>query len=167
MARISAKEAGGERVLAFLDAIAVSEIGKPLLAASDDGYNVLVGSTAAHPHLIDDYSKHPHVLVELPNLGIKSSAFGRYQFIYRTWEGLHLPDITPANQDRGCIELIRQCKALPHVIAGDVRNAFHMCAKTWASLPGAGYGQHENKMEALADAYFDALQKYTMKAAPA
>jgi muramidase (phage lysozyme) len=23
----------------------------------------------------------------------------------------------------------------------------------WASLPGAGYGQHENRMDVLADAY--------------
>ncbi|TPQ32162.1 glycoside hydrolase, partial [Burkholderia ubonensis] len=46
MARISVAAAGGKNRVAFLDTVAVSEIGAALLAKSDDGYNVLVGSTA-------------------------------------------------------------------------------------------------------------------------
>lgn len=160
MARISAQEAGGPRVLAALDVIAYSEIKPALLAASDDGYNVLVGSTAAHPHLFDSYAEHPNVLVPLNSLGIKSTAAGRYQFLHRTWVGLELPDFSPENQDRGCIKLFKQCHAYPRIVDGDIRNWIRMCASTWASLPGAGYGQHENKMDDLVDAYFDALQKY-------
>ena len=87
MCRISTADAGGPNVCAFLDTLAVSELGARLLAVSDDGYNVLVGSTWSHPHLFASYADHPRTLVPLPNLGIKSSAAGRYQFLERTWDG--------------------------------------------------------------------------------
>ena len=63
---------------AFLDMIAVSEIGPKLLSKSDDGYNVVVGGT-----LFEDYSQHPSILVPLPKLGISSTAAGRYQLLRR------------------------------------------------------------------------------------
>jgi muramidase (phage lysozyme) len=65
MARLGVKEAGGPKVLAFLDMIAHSEIGDALLAVSDDGYNVIVGSTAAKPHLLASYADHPQIVVKL------------------------------------------------------------------------------------------------------
>ena len=160
MTRIAVAEAGSPKVSAFLDMIAFSEIGPQLLKVSDDGYDVLVGSTYMHPHLFTSYSKHPDVLVTLNSLGIKSTAAGRYQMLHRTAVGLKLPNFTPESQDRGCIELIRQIKALPQIIGGNIRAAISMCAPIWASLPGAGYGQHENKMSNLMDAYFEALAKY-------
>lgn len=170
MARISANEAGGNRVLAFVDAIGVSELGRKLLAASDDGYDVLVGSTPGNVKKFFSYDAHPNVLVELTihhadgtSSIVKSTAAGRYQILHRTAVGLKMKSFSPEDQDRACIELVRECKALPYVLAGDIRNAFRMCAKTWASLPGAGYNQHENKMDLLADAYFAALQDYADK----
>ena len=60
-ARIDPEAAGGQNVIALLDAIAVSEIGAALLAASQDGYNVLQSSTPAHPLLFSDYSDFPDV----------------------------------------------------------------------------------------------------------
>jgi muramidase (phage lysozyme) len=161
MARIGSVEAGGPRVLAALDLIAHSEIGDALLAVSEDGYNVLVGSTPAHPRLFTSYLKHPDILVTVNSAGLKSTAAGRYQFLHRTWKGLGLPDFSPENQDRGCIDLFKQVHAYVRIQSGDVRNWISMCAPIWASLPGAGYGQHENKMDDLAEAYFAALQRYT------
>jgi muramidase (phage lysozyme) len=171
MARLDAAAAGGGRVLAFLDMLAWSEIGPALLAASDDGYNVMVGSTPARPNLFASYADHPQVFVALPGLRIKSSAAGRYQFLARTWDALartiELTDFTPANQDRGAIQLLRECRALPHEHAGALDAALAAAAPIWASLPGAGYGQHENHRDALHAAYRQALDRYTVDFAAA
>lgn len=135
---------------AFLDMIAVSE--GTARYGKDDGYNVIVGGT-----LLLSYDDHPRRLIALPSLGIKSSAAGRYQFIKRTWDGLAqrlaLPDFSPTSQDRAAIELLRRCKALDLIERGQFARAVTACRLVWASLPGAGYGQHENNLERLTDAY--------------
>ena len=170
MARLTPAQAGGANVCAFLDMLAFSEIGAALLAASDDGYNVIVGSTATSPHLCANYSAHPRVMMAFRNLSIKSDAAGRYQFLSTTWDDLaqrlQLPDFSPASQDRAAIELLRQCGALPHVLAGGFLNANEItlaisrAAPIWASLPGAGYGQHENKLMPLLTEFARCLDIY-------
>lgn len=161
MARISAVEAGGRNVLAFLDAIAWSEIGPPLLAASDDGYDVIVGSTAKKPHLFQSYADHPQTFVTLsPTL--RSSAAGRYQFLAKTWDALaktlKLPDFSPESQDRGAIQLLSECHAYPQIINGNIPAAIRCANPIWASLPGSPYGQ---PVKTLVDwiAAFDAARK--------
>jgi muramidase (phage lysozyme) len=167
MARLGKDEAGGPRLLAFLDLIAQSEIGAPLLAASDDGYDVLVGSTAEHPHLFPSYDDHPQEFVKVTfgNTTVESSAAGRYQFLARTWDALardmRFENFRPENQDRGALELIRECGAITLIRNDHVEDAVGRCAHIWASLPGAGYGQHENHMSGLLVAYLEALHKYT------
>lgn len=145
MARITASP----NVRAFLDMIAQSEIGAALLAASDDGYNVEVGSTPQRPILFSSYVDHPRALMVL-NSGLKSTAAGRYQFLARTWDALKsslfLPDFSPLSQDGACVELLRECGALAQLNAGNIPPAVRAAAPIWASLPSAGYGQHENKM---------------------
>lgn len=135
---------------AFLDMLAVSE-GTSTIKASDDGYNVLVGGK-----LFDSYAEHPNIVVELsPTL--KSTAAGRYQLLYRFWPPyrtqLVLPDFGPESQDKIALQLIRECKATSLLIQGELEAAIAACASRWASLPGAGYGQRENKIEALLDVY--------------
>lgn len=148
-----------KNVAAFLDMIAVSEIGAPLLAASDDGYNVIVGSTAEHPDLFASYADHPRKLVEL-RPGLKSTAAGRYQLLSRYFEAyraqLHLPDFSPESQDAIAVQQIKECHALPEIMAGRLEHAVSLCAHIWASLPGAGYGQHENLFEKLSAAFTQA-----------
>jgi muramidase (phage lysozyme) len=169
MARISVSEAGGPSVCAGLDMLAWSEIGAPLLAASDDGYNVIVGSTAKRPILFNSYADHPRQLIVL-NAGLKSTAAGRYQDISPTWDGLRkklgLRDFSPINQDRGCVELLRECGALPHLIAANLTHALELMVAAakggsiWASLPSSTAGQHVQKMTDLAAAFGAALAKY-------
>ncbi len=142
MARISATEAGGANMLAFLDMIAWSELGPGLLTpATDDGYRVCVGSTPAKPILFDSYSTHPRIRSDKLN----SDAAGRYQLMGRYWEPyrkqLALPDFGPVSQDKVAIQLIRECKALALVQAGKIPEAVHACSSRWASFPGAPYGQ--------------------------
>ena len=157
MARISAQEAGGTNVLAFLDMLAVSELGKDLLAVSDDGYNVVVGSTAKRPSLFASYSDHPRRLIDLPALRIKSTAAGRYQILARYFDHykkqLGLSNFGPMNQDRIALQFIRECKALDDIKRGKVAAAIGKCRSRWASLPGAGYGQNEHSLEHLVAAY--------------
>jgi muramidase (phage lysozyme) len=138
---------------AFLDMIATSEIGGALLAQSDRGYNVCVGSTAANPILFPSYAQHPRRRNDAAN----SDAAGRYQFMGRFWEHykvqLGLPDFGPASQDKWCVQLIRECHALDAIEAGHFDLAVNLCRSRWASLPGAGYGQHENDLAQLRQAY--------------
>ncbi|MEX3555351.1 MAG: glycoside hydrolase family 104 protein [Burkholderia gladioli] len=153
MARIDAATAGGRNRVAFLDMIAVSEIGPALLAKSDDGYNVLVGATAVKPLLFTGYARHPNVL----NTALHSTAAGRYQILYRWWAiyqaQMKLPDFSPVSQDRYALQQLREHGALPLIDAGRFREAIAKVSNVWASFPGAGYGQHENQLSQLQAAY--------------
>jgi muramidase (phage lysozyme) len=141
---------------AFLDMIAFSEIGPRLLAASDNGYDVIVGSTPAAPKLFDGYADHPRILVDLGN-GLKSTAAGRYQLLARYFDAyrrqLGLPDFAPQSQDLIALQQIRERRALDDIDAGRISQAIAKVKNIWASLPGAGYGQHENNYHDLLLAY--------------
>lgn len=145
MPRISAAEAG-PNVLAFLDLLAWSEgTDNGRQPTLDDGYDVLVGGG-----LFTGYADHPRKLIALPRLGIKSTAAGRYQLLARYWDAyrkqLKLSDFSPINQDRVAIQQIRERRALDDIKAGRIAVAIGKCRNIWASLPGAGYGQHEHKL---------------------
>jgi lysozyme len=131
--------------------IAEAEIGGKLLAASDDGYNVIVGG-----NLFQNYSDHPRQLVHLrPNLS--STAAGRYQLLGRYFDAykqsLKLHDFSPESQDRIAIQQIKEKGALQAIEDGNIRHAIDLVSKIWASLPGAGYGQHEQTFDMLLAAY--------------
>ena len=133
---------------AFLDMIAVSEGTK---GKGDDGYNVIVGGS-----LFTDYSDHPRKLVWLKP-GLASTAAGRYQLLGRYWDvykkQLGLQDFSPASQDAVAIQQIKERKALDDIEKGYINVAIDKCKNIWASLPGAGYGQHENSVDKLIAAY--------------
>ena len=144
---------------AFIDMIAWSEIGPALLAVSDNGYNVIVGSTAAFPVLFKSYADHPRRLVPL-RPGLKSTAAGRYQLLARYFDAykhqLHLIDFSPVAQDAIALQQVKECRAIQDIEAGRFDDAVAKCAHIWASLPGAGYGQHENQIADLRAAYVGA-----------
>jgi muramidase (phage lysozyme) len=118
--------------------------------AGPNGYRTFYGGS-----LFSDLSEHPNV--KHTAAGITSTAAGAYQFLYRTWEecrrALDLPDFTPASQDAAAVFLVKRRGALGDVDAGNFAAAVEKCAKEWASLPGAGYGQHENTLASLEAAY--------------
>lgn len=164
MPAITPERAGGKNRCAFLDMLAVSELG-PLLGVSDNGYNVVVGSvfskTGNHKlDLFTDYRTHPRKVVALPKLGIKSSAAGRYQILARSYDAyksqLKLPDFSPISQDLIALQLMKECKAFEPLDRGDIKTAISRCKSRWASLPGAGYGQNEHSVDHLVKAYLAA-----------
>lgn len=136
-------------IAAFLDMLAYSE--GTLKYGKDDGYNVIVGGS-----LFSSYSSHPKKLITL-NPTLKSTAAGRYQLLGRYYDAykilLHLNDFSPISQDAIAIQQIRERKALAPISVGNIREAIERCCNIWASLPGAGYGQRENKLENLIDFY--------------
>lgn len=136
---------------AFLDMLAWSE-GTSRIKGSDNGYNVVVGGS-----LFNGYADHPRKLVTLTSLGIKSTAAGRYQLLSRYYDAykkqLGLKDFSPANQDAIAIQQIRERKALADIETGCIKEAIAKCSNIWASLPGAGYGQHEHKIDDLVNKY--------------
>lgn len=157
MPRISHTDAGGINVCAFLDMLAWAE-GTTRIKGSDDGYNVIVGGALFDDQgtpcdMMDDYLDHPRKLVSLPRWNIKSTAAGRYQLLSRYFDPykrqLGLPDFSPVSQDRIAIQQIREQGALPALGRGNLAEAVRRCANIWASLPGAGYGQHEQKLDRL------------------
>ena len=140
---------------AFLDMIAFSELGPSILAQSDDGYDVLVGSVPGNVRRFKSYADHPRrlIVVMIKGRQVKSTAAGRYQILARYFDAykqqLKLPDFGPDAQDRIAIQMIRECRALDDIEAGRFDVAARKCASRWASLPGAGYGQHENRLDDL------------------
>lgn len=156
----AARDATADNVAAFLAMIAAAE-------GTDRGadpYRVCYG----YRHTIRDLSDHPAITGEwrgepLDSLGAAyagkvSTAAGRYQIIRPTWQAarraLALPDFGPASQDAAAVWLIdRKPGALDAVKAGDLATAVALCASTWASLPGAGYGQPERRMAWLSERF--------------
>lgn len=138
-----------KNVKAFLDTIAYSE--GTSIRGDNDGYDIIVGGNC-----FTDFKDHPRRMVRIRE-GLVSSAAGRYQFLARTWDALkkqlNLPDFSPASQDLACVQLLRECGALPHIQRGEFDKAVVAARSLWASLPGAGYGQHENKLEHLRTCY--------------
>lgn len=159
-------DTAGQNVAAFLSMIASSE-GTDRAA---DPYRVCYG----YAHTIADLSDHPansgewrgeplsDVMCKGAGLsaGCVSTAAGRYQMIRRTWDGcaraLGLDDFGAQSQDAAAVYLIKQRHALEDVQAGRISDAIGKCAREWASLPGAGYGQPERRLLALLDSFTNA-----------
>lgn len=157
MPRISVEEAGSKNALAWLDLIAWCEGTSTSPHTRDDGYDILVtGSPAsAYPRSILDYSRHPNILVTVnAQKGLRSTAFGRYQFLYSTWdEGVRRYGfkgrIIPEAQDLMALKKTAERGALAAVHAGRFAEAIRKCNKEWASFHGSPYGQRTHSLEAM------------------
>lgn len=146
---------------AFLDMLAVSEGTSTSTATKNNGYDVIVTGSDRKPEIFTDYSDHPfnkgRPSKVINSRGLTSNASGRYQFMLRDWhhyrDQLNLADFGPVAQDLWAIQLIRERGALPLIDVGSFVVAVARCRNLWASLPGAGYGQHENQIAHLEAAY--------------
>lgn len=148
-----------DNINAFLDAIAESE---GTYGKGDNGYNVLVGGS-----LFESYADHPARKIYIRSLNIKSSAAGRYQIMSDNWYGKHghpetglkmqlkLSDFSPESQEKAARALLKRRHAYDLIKEGKIRTALATTALKfeWASLPGAGYGQHENGLDTILSYY--------------
>ena len=149
---------------AFLDMLAVSEGTSTSPATKCNGYDVIVTGIDRKPEIFTDFSDHPfnrgRPSKVINSRGLTSNASGRYQFMLRDWrhyrDKLALPDFGPESQDKWALQLIRERGALPLIDMGSFELAVARCRNLWASLPGAGYGQPEHRIETLAAAYANA-----------
>lgn len=156
---ITPEQAGGKNVCAFLDMLAFSE--GTARIGSNNGYDVIVTGIDRKPETFTDFSDHPFAggrkSKVINSKGLTSNASGRYQQMLKDWphykKQLRLPDFGPLSQDLLAIQHIRECRALDDVKAGRFAVAVNKCRNIWASLPGAGYGQFEHKIEPLQAAY--------------
>lgn len=110
-------------------------------------------------------AKHPNKAIT--KWGITSTASGRYQFLFKTWneiaKKLNLDSFNEENQDIGALYLMDRGGALDDIKKGDVVTAFYKIRKIWASLPHAGYGQGE-RSESFIKQWFDYYVENNKKA---
>lgn len=161
MADVQAPEVAGQPdVRAFLLMVRWAEG-----TGDEGGYRALYGHRADRPRLFDGWEDHPRVATQTP-WGATSAA-GAYQFMARvpenvdaehpirvvttdTWDRikakLGLPDFSPASQDRGAVELLRERGVLPLLARGQIEDAIKAASWEWASLPPGRYGQPMRSM---------------------
>lgn len=156
MPKISIGAAGGKNRILFLDLIAFSEGTSTSPITQNDGYDIIVSGIDGR-HRFDDLSHHPNMLVTVNDKGLKSTAAGRYQLLYRWWvpyrQLLKLPDFGEVSQDLVALQQIREQKALPYIDNGNIASAIMCCSNIWASFPGNLYGQRQHAMQVLLDKY--------------
>jgi muramidase (phage lysozyme) len=146
---------------AFLDMLSISEGTSTSPATRNRGYDVIVTGIDRLPEIFSDYSTHPFARGRRPKQinakGLYSTASGRYQHMLKDWahyrDLLKLPDFGPRSQDLWALQLIRERGALALIDAGRFDEAVARVRNLWASLPGAGYGQPEHRIEKLRAAY--------------
>lgn len=146
---------------AFLTMLSVSEGTSTSKATKRNGYDVIVTGADGKPEVFTDFSDHPfakgRAAKVINSKGLKSTASGRYQHLVGDWAHykaqLQLPDFGPESQDKWALQLIRERHALDDIDAGRIEAAISKVRNLWASLPGAGYGQRENSLAHLLEAY--------------
>ena len=136
---------------ALLDTIAFAEGTRD---HGKDGYNV----TFAYRYF-DDCQVHPNQTICSGSLC--STAAGRYQFLYKTYQGLKLPNFWPEQQERGALALIaRRGVELPPgaMSATQFANALDRLSYEWSSLPPGRYGQTRRTLQQIRDEYCQLAQ---------
>lgn len=154
------------RVSAMLDVIIYAE-------GTGAGYGTICfGEVMKAPHnpeligkrnvTITDFSRHPNILVRLRSDAPPkdwSTAAGRYQFLYRTWQGLNMPDFTPRSQDIGVVKKMQERDMIEPLLKDDFAKAVRNGNREWASFPGSPYGQPTKTLAQLEEKYKAALAR--------
>jgi muramidase (phage lysozyme) len=131
------------KVRAFLDALAVAELGKE--GAAKGGYGKFFGDHGTEETFSNEQLAKGHPDQVRSSGGLGSSATGRYQFLTPTWREtaakLGLQDMMPQSQELAAVALLEKRGILDEVQAGNFDAAFNEAGKEWASLEGNPYGQ--------------------------
>lgn len=125
----------------FLDVIAYAE-------GTYENYNITYCYKT-----FDSFKVHPNVIVCCS--GICSSAAGRYQFLYSTYQSISkkidLKDFTPSSQDNAALYLIKSKGVNIEDIKdyATFKEAIYKLNRVWAALPKSPYGQPTRRMSKL------------------
>lgn len=150
---------------AWADMLGVSEGTSTNPLTQCGGYDVIVNGVDEKGHIayeiFTDFSQHPFSNHRPPKVinshGLESDAAGKFQLMARYWSPycvqLRLPDFGPVSQIKIMVQQVKECHALDDILTGHLQIAIGKCVSRWASLPGASYGQHENSLASLEDAY--------------
>ncbi|MBD3795382.1 MAG: glycoside hydrolase family 104 protein [Epsilonproteobacteria bacterium] len=121
------------------------------------GYHTLVGGKR-----INDLSRHPNIVGIRTKYG-PSTAFGRYQITYQTFQDfakkLGIKDMSPRNQDRIAVAIMASHGALNDIVKGDFGAGIQKLGGRWASLPSSKYGQPKKS-------WADIVKKLSSKSLP-
>ncbi len=124
------------------------------------GYAAMFGSTPSKPLLFTDYTDHPRKRFSFKDSTGKvnyTDASGKYQILSRWWDPvkvkLGLPDFSPHSQDLWAVNKLSELNCVKLIMDGHFHEALKRAASGWASLPGAGYNQRENKVQACEEWY--------------
>ena len=93
----------------------------------NQGYNTHFGHGQTQ-----DLSKHPRKIVSKG--GFSSDAFGRYQFLSTTWDGVMGGSMEPARQDEGALKLVAGRKV--NISDGLSESEVYRLGGEWASIEG-------------------------------
>ena len=138
-------------VRAFLDAVAIAEVGTK--GASRGGYGYLIGDDVKGKESFDPNSlqSHPRIRIRYgPGKNEVSSATGRYQTMDFVWDEeakrLGLKDFKPQSQEILAVSRLIYRGILPAIMAGDFKSVIKRRGKMdasseWASLEGNPHGQ--------------------------
>jgi muramidase (phage lysozyme) len=143
----------------FLRTIAYSEGTLHCPITKCEGYDVIVTGADGKPEIFYNFKTHPFENRPPKKISdhLYSTASGRYQLLYRYYEiykeELGLNDFSPISQDKIAIQQIKERNALEDIYSGRIYMAINKCGTIWASLPGSGYGQPQNSLEALIAMY--------------
>ncbi|WP_312903043.1 glycoside hydrolase family 24 protein [Chryseobacterium taichungense] len=120
----------------------------------EGGYSRIVGGSK-----FSNFKSHPKIYIKEHN----STAAGAYQITLTNWDSENfsqwrsdnkVEDFSPESQDIYCAYLlIKKKRAFNDIKNNDLEGAINKCAKEWASLPGAGYGQREESIETVKKLY--------------
>jgi YD repeat-containing protein len=135
-------------ILVMLDVIATAE--------GNTGYDQIVRGTITdsplNPNLvgqssrdfrITDFSQHPQISVRA-RAGLQpSTAAGRYQITYGTWQdfGVGLPDFSPASQDLVAIRIMMSMRMTEPLLNGNFRQAADLAKRRWESFQERPHGR--------------------------
>jgi RHS repeat-associated protein len=103
-------------------------------------FSGLIGTRNAQIADPSSLTGHPDILVQV-NKSLRSDAFGRYQILYKSAQGRHMTNFSPAGQDAYANALLKSRGALSDAAGGNIQAALADAGKEWASMPGSPYGQ--------------------------
>ena len=136
-----------ERVKAFMTMLRIGEG-----TLDEGGYERIVGGESFSDYG-KDFSDHPDVYIKKYD----STAAGAYQITRTNWKDApfvkwrkdnKVENFSKVSQDKYCVYLLKNKKRVVDlIIKGHVSEAIRKLGKEWASLPGAGANQREEKMQ--------------------